>query len=65
MFGIVIATFGAPVLIGFVTGQGYGIKTVFAIGMVFAVVSFISLTMLEKNLKNKCSRKNKAVEICE
>ena len=45
MFGIVIATIGAPALTGFMTGRGLQMQ------MVFAVVSLVCLSFLEKELK--------------
>ncbi|MGN1376953.1 MAG: MFS transporter [Dorea sp.] len=53
MFGIVIATFGAPAITGFVTGNGYGMRTVFAIGVIFAAAAFICLTILGRELKGE------------
>ncbi|MBS6196375.1 MAG: MFS transporter [Clostridiales bacterium] len=50
MFGIVIATIGAPLLTGMVTGQGYGMRIVFAIGTGFAVAAFICMTILKREL---------------
>ncbi|MGN1191189.1 MAG: MFS transporter, partial [Dorea sp.] len=51
MFGIVIATFGAPALTGFMTGKGFQMRTVFAVGAIFAVVALICLRFLEIELK--------------
>ena len=51
MFGIVIATIGAPALTGFMTGRGLKMQMVFAVGAVFAVVSLVCLSFLEKELK--------------
>lgn len=51
MFGIVIATFGAPVITGAVTGNGYGMQTVFFIGAGFAALAFVCMLFLEKELK--------------
>lgn len=50
MFGIVIATFGAPALTSFMTGRGMQMKMVFAVGMVFAAMALICLQFLEKEL---------------
>lgn len=50
MFGIVIATFGAPAVTEFVSGQGFGMKTVFMIGMISAAAAFVCLTVLGKIL---------------
>lgn len=51
MFGIVIATFGAPVITSLITGKGYGMRMVFAIGVVFAAIAFVCLQMLGRELK--------------
>lgn len=51
MFGIVIATFGAPALTAFMTGREIGMQAVFAAGAVFAVIAFLCLRLLEKELK--------------
>lgn len=50
MFGIVFATFGAPAISGLVRGNGYGMNVVFGIGAVFAVIAFVCLTLLGRNL---------------
>ena len=51
MFGIVIATFGAPALTSLITGKGMGMQVVFAAGAVFAAVALICLILLEKDIK--------------
>lgn len=51
MFGIVIASFGAPAITSLVTGMGYGMQGVFLIGAVFAAMAFVCLLMLERELK--------------
>lgn len=51
MFGIVIATFGAPALTSLLTGKGMGMQMVFAAGAVFAAVALICLILLEKDIK--------------
>lgn len=51
MFGIVIATFGAPALTAFMTGRGIEMRAVFAAGAVFAMIAFLCLGLLEKELK--------------
>ncbi len=51
MLGVVIATIAAPVISGAITGQGYGMQTVFAIGMVSAMIAMICMIRLEKELK--------------
>lgn len=53
MFGIVIATFGAPVISSLVTQNGYGMNVVFGIGAGSAVAAFICLTLLGKNLADE------------
>lgn len=51
MFGIVIATIGAPALTGFMTGRGLQMQMVFAVGAGFAVIALVCLSFLEKELK--------------
>jgi len=51
MFGIVIATFGAPAIASLITGKGYGMRMVFAVGVVFAVLAFVCLQLLDRELK--------------
>lgn len=51
MFGIVIATIGAPALTAFITGKGMEMQSVFAAGAVFAVIAFLCLRFLEKELR--------------
>lgn len=60
MLGIVIATFGAPMISGVVSRNGYGMNIVFGIGAGFAVAAFICLTLLDRNLKaeNRKEQKN-------
>lgn len=53
MFGIVFATFGAPAISSFVSGQGYGLNVVFGTGAVFAVIAFVCLTLLGRNLRQE------------
>lgn len=53
MFGIVIATIGAPALTAFITGKEMGMQTVFAAGAVFAVIAFLCLGFLEKELRKR------------
>ena len=50
MFGIVFATFGAPAISGLVSSNGYEMNVVFGIGAVFAVIAFVCLTLLGRNL---------------
>ena len=51
MIGIVLATFGAPVISGIVQQKGYGMNVVFGIGAGFAAVAFVCLSLLGRNLK--------------
>lgn len=60
MFGIVIATFGAPVITGVVTGKGYGMQAVFAIGAAFAALALICMVLLGKELNQS---KHKRVSV--
>lgn len=53
MFGMVMATFGAPAISGLVSSSGYGMRVVFVIGAAFAVIAFVCLTLLERNLVKK------------
>lgn len=53
MFGIVIATLGAPAITQAVTGRGFQMNIVFAIGAVFAAVAFICLMLLKRELYKK------------
>ena len=57
MLGIVIATCSAPALSGFVTGKGYGMHVVFGMGIAFALIALICLTILGHNLKQEEHRK--------
>lgn len=59
MFGIVIATFGAPALTALLTGMGAGMQTVFATGVVFAAAAFIFLILLEKELAGRNAPEDK------
>lgn len=51
MLGIVIATFAAPGITGALTRNGYHMQAVFLTGVVFAVLAFVCLTLLERELK--------------
>ena len=53
MLGIVIATCGAPALSGFIIGKGYGMHMVFGMGIVFAGIALICLTILGHNLRQE------------
>lgn len=64
MFGIVIATFAAPVITEFVVAQGSGMKAVFALGMLFEAVAFICLWVMGRTLNNT-GKKKKIVKVCE
>lgn len=51
MLGIAAATLGAPAITNAVLGNGYDINVVFAAGAACAVVSFLFLLMLEREMK--------------
>ena len=51
MFGLVIATIGAPAIVSTMTANGAGMNAVFLIGMCFAAAALISLQLLKKELK--------------
>lgn len=51
MFGIVIATIGAPMITGAVMDSGYGMPIVFALGTAFAAIAFLNLLLLQRELK--------------
>lgn len=53
MFGIVIATIAAPAITGVLIGRGFEMYAVFAAGTVFAVVAFICLQLLNRQLGRK------------
>ena len=55
MFGLVIATFGAPAIVSTITASGLGMNVVFLIGMLFAVAALISLQFLKKELRREDS----------
>lgn len=57
MFGIMLATFGAPVITSLVTKKDCGMKTVFAIGMVFAIIAFICIILLDRELDRMNEKK--------
>ena len=58
MIGIVIATFGAPVISGMVQQKGYSMNIVFGIGAGFAVAAFVCLSLLGRNLKGRKQKGN-------
>ena len=58
MFGIVFATFGAPAISGLVSSNGYEMNVVFGIGAVFAVIAFVCLTLLGRNLVKEHAEKS-------
>lgn len=64
MSGIVIATFGAPVISGIVQQKGYGMNVVFGIGAGFAVAAFVCLSLLGRNLKGRKQKGEKKDESC-
>ena len=51
MLGIVIATFAAPGITRLLTENGLGMQAVFLTGVAFAVLAFVCLTLLERELK--------------
>lgn len=51
MLGMAAASFGAPGITKAVLNRGYPIQAVFALGVLFAAASFISLIMVEKELR--------------
>lgn len=51
MFGLVIATIGAPAIVSTMTANGAGMNAVFLIGMCFAAATLISLQLLRRELK--------------
>lgn len=51
MIGIVIATFAAPAITGAVNSAGLDVNAAFAAGAVAAVLSFLSLLLLEREIK--------------
>jgi len=53
MFGIVIATFGSPVIVNAITTRGMSMRVVFVIGIGFAVAALISLQLLQWELNKK------------
>ena len=62
MFGIVFATFGAPAISGLVSSKGYEMNVVFGIGAVFAVIAFVCLTLLGRNLVKEHAEKSAGVK---
>ena len=58
MIGIVIATFAAPAVTGVVSAGGLDINVAFGAGAASAVLSFISLILLERELKKECGIQN-------
>ena len=46
MFGMVAATFGAPMITSIMNKMGYGMQHVFAVGAVFAALALVCLMML-------------------
>ena len=62
MFGIVFATFGAPAISGLVSRKGYEMNVVFGIGAVFAVIAFVCLTLLGRNLVKEHAEKSAGVK---
>lgn len=62
MIGIVIATFGAPVISSMVQQKGYNMNVVFGIGAGFAVAAFVCLSLLGRNLKGRKQKGEKKGE---
>ena len=65
MFGIVIATIGAPVITSVITAGGLSMRIVFFTGMGFAVAALISLGMLQKAINKKEETGEKAYAISD
>ena len=63
MFGIVIATFGAPALTSFMTGRGMGMPKVFQVGAACVVISLVCLVMLERELDKRAGKKNESMNV--
>lgn len=63
MIGIVAANLGAPLITKLVTKTGYGMRQVFLIGMLFAVIALICMVWLKKGLNKKRAEKGK-IESC-
>ena len=57
MLGIVIVTIGIPILTEFMTRSGLQMQMVFAVGVVFAIMSFVCLNVLEKELEKMKAKK--------
>lgn len=53
MFGVVFATFGAPMVSSLIKQLGYEMNVAFAIGAIFSIASLICLTLLGKRLKKE------------
>ncbi|NCB91441.1 MAG: MFS transporter [Clostridia bacterium] len=53
MFGMAVATLGAPAITNTVLANGLSINVVFVIGAVSAACAFISLMMLEREMRKK------------
>ena len=58
MVGFVFATLGAPAISGLVSSNGYEMNVVFGIGAVFAVIAFVCLTLLGRNLVKEHAEKS-------
>lgn len=57
MSGIVIATMGAPFIANMISSRGLDTNVAFGIGMIFAVLSVISIILLSRELSGKKSGK--------
>lgn len=66
MFGIVLATFGAPVITSLLMKQGGDISTVFLVGTIFSAAAFVSLALLQRELKkkNQIKKQKKESAVC-
>lgn len=62
MFGIVLATFGAPAITSLLMRQGGDISTVFLLGTMFSALAFVSLALLQRELKKKNHMKKQKKE---
>lgn len=62
MFGIVIATLGAPMIAHLVTVNGYDINVAFGCGAACAVLSFVCLMLLDIELKKTRNVKDNNAE---
>ena len=52
MIGYALASISTPIVSKILLNDGFAMKNIFSFGIVFSIISFISLIMLEKVLKN-------------